>query len=356
MKALCLQYGVSTITVRTAIRELITAGYLESRPRSGIFVRKRSEGKRSGLIREAIAILTPYTGALPASHRQTGWLDYLTQGALNEIRNCGLNALALHPDSLTGQTLQDFVADNPRVIVVSNPTGPGEIPQGIKLIESAHRADTRMVIYGSGPDLAMLAMYDRVISDHQLGAYQLTRLLIERGHKRIVKMWPQDPWGYWFQQRYLGYERAMNEAGLKALPPLQCLNTPGEVNENESEAEFRRAARLLAGNLIELMTGSQAPDAIMVHSDVEYHIVAAACRIFGREPGRDIEIVGYDNMWADLKQCEWEPSAPLATVDKRNYEIGQELVRLLMARDAGALPVEPQCSLVAPEMIVVATS
>jgi DNA-binding LacI/PurR family transcriptional regulator len=275
---------------------------------------------------------------------------------LNEIRNCGLNALALHPDSLTGQTLQDFVADNPRVIVVSNPTGPGEIPQGIKLIESAHRADTRMVIYGSGPDLAMLAMYDRVISDHQLGAYQLTRLLIERGHKRIVKMWPQDPWGYWFQQRYLGYERAMNEAGLKALPPLQCLNTPGEVNENEAEAEFRRAARLLAGNLIELMTGSQAPDAIMVHSDVEYHIVAAACRIFGREPGRDIEIVGYDNVWADMKPCKWEPSAPLATVDKRNYECGQELVRLLLARDAGTLPVEPQCSLVAPEMVVVTTS
>jgi hypothetical protein len=39
------------------------------------------------------------------------------------------------------------------------------------------------------------------------------------------------------------------------------------------------------------MTGSQAPDAIMVHCDADYHIVAAACRIFGREPGRDIEIV-----------------------------------------------------------------
>jgi DNA-binding LacI/PurR family transcriptional regulator/DNA-binding transcriptional regulator YhcF (GntR family) len=355
INALCLQYGVSTITVRAAIRELTTAGYLESRPRSGIFVRARKEEKRSGLIREAIAILTPFTGAMSASHRQTGWLEYLTQGAMNEIRNCGLHALTLHPDGLTGQTLEDFVADNPRVIVVSNPARPGEIPYGIKLIESAHRTDMRMVIYGSGPDLTMLAMYDRVISDHQLGAYELARLLIQRGHKRIVKMWPIHPSGYWFQQRYLGYERAMKEAGLGALPPLQCLETASQVNEKETEAEFWRHTRLLAGNLIELMTGAQAPDAIMVHCDADYHYVAAACRIFGREPGRDIEIVGYDNMWADLKQYEWEPSAPLATVDKRNYECGQELVRLLLARDAGALPVEPRCNLVAPEMIVVAT-
>jgi DNA-binding transcriptional regulator YhcF (GntR family) len=198
INALCKEYGVSTITVRAALRELITAGYLESRARSGIFVQKRSAGKQSGLIRDAIALLTPFTGALAASHRQTGWLEYLTQGAMNEIRSCGLHALALHPDGLTGQTLEDFVADNPRLIVVSNPARRGEIPHGIKLIESSRRTDIRMVIYGSGPDLAMLAMYDRVISDHQLGAYELARLLIQRGHKRIVKMWPIEPSGTGF--------------------------------------------------------------------------------------------------------------------------------------------------------------
>jgi hypothetical protein len=39
----------------------------------------------------------------------------------------------------------------------------------------------------------------------------------------------------------------MNEAGLEALPPLQCLDTPSQVNEKETEAEFRRATRHLAG-------------------------------------------------------------------------------------------------------------
>ena len=82
INALCTRYGVSTITVRAALRELVTAGYLKSRPRSGIFVQKRGESKHSGLIRDSIAILTPYTEAPPASHRQAGWLEYVTQGGV----------------------------------------------------------------------------------------------------------------------------------------------------------------------------------------------------------------------------------------------------------------------------------
>ena len=82
INALCTRYGGSTITVRAALRELVTAGYLKSRPRSGIFVQKRGESKHSGLIRDSIAILTPYTEAPPASHRQAGWLEYVTQGGV----------------------------------------------------------------------------------------------------------------------------------------------------------------------------------------------------------------------------------------------------------------------------------
>jgi hypothetical protein len=44
------------------------------------------------------------------------------------------------------------------------------------------------------------------------------------------------------------------------------------------------------------------------------------------------------------------------TVDKRNWEIGQELARLALARAAGTLPVAPQRRLVKPLLLPVQTT
>jgi hypothetical protein len=67
----------------------------------------------------------------------------------------------------------------------------------------------------------------------------------------------------------------------------------------------------------------------MAPSDAIVGHLCAALRVHGRQPNRDVLLVGYDNMWDDMETRQWEPMGPVATVDKKNLAIGAELMALL---------------------------
>jgi DNA-binding LacI/PurR family transcriptional regulator len=194
-----------------------------------------------------------------------------------------------------------------------------------------------------------------VASDHETGSYELTKWLISQGRKRILRLWTTHWTGpeekrEWLHQRDLGYERAMQEAGLEPLKPLEIF---GQVHRGPDTSEtFRQEARLLAGYLIEYLTMDQPIDAVMAVSDSSVPAIAAALKLHGREPNKDILIVGYDNMWQDMSANRWEPTQPAATVDKRNLELGSELMRLLQERIEGSLPPQGQHRVVKPDLII----
>ena len=137
---------------------------------------------------------------------------------------------------------------------------------------------------------------------------------------------------------------------MQPLPPI-CV--PGvAAPDAQSQAAFEGKTRMLVGYLAEHLTASEPLDALMVHSDGDCFVTAAACRMCGRTPNRDVAVVGYDNYWVETPDREWEACAPMATVDKRNAELGGELVRLLLSRIAGELPATPQRRVVTPQLIV----
>jgi len=79
--------------------------------------------------------------------------------------------------------------------------------------------------------------------------------------------------------------------------------------------------------------------------------VAAACRLMKKEPGRDVLVVGYDNYWEACVERRWEDFTPSATVDKRNHDLGAEMVKLMFERSEGRLPREPQLRVLEPRVI-----
>ena len=108
-------------------------------------------------------------------------------------------------------------------------------------------------------------------------------------------------------------------------------------------------SRRLVGWLIDALRGPDAADALMVSSDGDALPVSGAARILGHPPER-LDVVGYD-AYAAASCFAGLAEAPLASVDKRNPEVGAALVDLLLDRVAGRLPAEPQRRLLAPRLV-----
>jgi DNA-binding LacI/PurR family transcriptional regulator len=118
-------------------------------------------------------------------------------------------------------------------------------------------------------------------------------------------------------------------------------------------SQYDVGSRLAAGMLIEHILRTDPIDAIMTFSDGIVFSVAAGCKLLGKVPNKDIAIVGYDNYWKDCREREWAGVTPLATVDKHNRRIGEELLRLLLDRIEGRVDSTPQRRVVTPELKII---
>jgi|GEM_PF-549237 len=351
------ELSVSRTTVRSALDRLESEGYLKSRKGRGRVVVRRS-GPKNVLMPHTVLFLT----SLPASaerHRMSGWMEAVELGAIETSTAAGWHALKLQPGKLDDECIRDLLASKPAGMVVTHDVTDNE--WGISLIARLHGQGMPLVVNGDWPTLAG---YDRVVPDHETGAYELTRWLIRRGNRRILRVWSANESDYWVRARTIGHERAMREAGLDPLPPVWVKGVyRGEMRGRD---EFEAKTRLFTGYLVEWLQGGAAVDAIMATTDPDVFCIAAACRRLGRRlvaPGDrddrrplasadgDVALVGYDNNWHACPERVYEPALPLASVDKNNHRAGQLMAELLLDRTAGRLGPEPQRLLVAPEVV-----
>ncbi len=366
------QYGVSQSTLERA------HGILEV---EGLTVRKRGAGtfvldgtpEHAGLndkpvkpsfLNRTIAVFTPFAKPVEA-HKAGGWLEWIGQSAINRVQTAGHHVVTLHPD-ISRDELETLVSERPLGVLVSAAITENSLP--LTLVHKLRQANIPVVAYGGDPgELGC----DCILSDHEQGAYELTRLLIERGCQRILNVCPDGPTPYWYHQRFAGYERAMREAGLETLPAAQTpvmhdlshtrrVNAqaalkPVEtaVNAEADEEIFRRDVKSSVGHFIEHLTGSQPVDALMMVTDRNVYLAAAVCRMLGKDPNSDVLVTGYDNYFLDCEERELEPFTPLATVDKNNGALGAAMAQLLLERTEGQLPSQPQIRCVSPTLIVV---
>lgn len=344
-RALSERLAVDRTSVRWAIQSLRRDGILrKAGPRTQIVTaRSNEEAIKTSMLANSIVLIHPLVGS-PGQSTIGGWAISTAWGAASAIQTAGLDIFSVNPNRMTDYMLR-LAEGRPAGLVV--PQLGTLFPGRCELLRLFNEHGVPLVVYGGDSDLVE---WDRVYSDHEAGSHALTAWLLHKGCKRPQMFFCAAPDNYWVKARRSGYERAMKEAGLEPLPLIHML--AGAINDQHSPETFQRQLRGDAGYLVEHFNSATPPDGILADTDGHYFSLAAACRLLNRIPGKDLLIVGYDNYWAEVYYHEFEPSIPAATVDKLNYKMGEEMVKLLLERRNGTLPTAPQTRIVKPTLVV----
>jgi DNA-binding LacI/PurR family transcriptional regulator len=340
---LCVEMEVSRGTLRKALKQLEIEGVLQAHRGQGRVVIGAPAGGGAGLIAQAVVIIS-HLPAEAAGDDHPGTLQAIESGALRSLREKGIHRLLIDGHGITPAGAAQLMASRPRGIIVGGAVAD-YFPNRELLLQIATQVP--LVVNSNEP---LWQGCDRVLSDQEAGARLLTNWLLAQGKQRIVRVWTTSERHEWLIQRDAGFERAMREAGLEPAPAVIVHGCPATAPQEQGE--FQTHVRHLAGFLIEHLRTADAELAFMATSDSEAAALASACRLFGREPQRDVTIVGYDNQWRTCREAQWEPSRPAATVDKQNAFIGSMLAEVIMDRVQGRLAGPPVCRLVPPELII----
>lgn len=362
------QHGVSQSTLNRVHSALEGEGLIVRRRGAGTFVtdesRPYSNGaspKKTSFLNSAVVLLNEF--ARPSTtHQATGWLEWIGQSVFDAVQEQGRHVVSLHPDT-AGRDVEQLVLERPAgVIVTALYMEKAHYCKSVaQLVEKFVVAKIPVVTFSN---IAQSNLCDYVVSDHERGAYELTRLLVAQGRKRIVLTGTDNSKNSydWFDQRYAGYQRALQEASLEVLPvvplPFQrslsgasnAATSPGVPNPDDVAA-FDHNVKSSVGYFLEHLTGPNRADAIMMINDQSVFMMAAVCRMLGLDPNSDVLIAGYDNFFSECEERLIAPFTPFATVDKNNVQIGAALSRLLRERINDQLPPNPQCRCIAPTLV-----
>jgi LacI family transcriptional regulator len=184
-------------------------------------------------------------------------------------------------------------------------------------------------------DRTVPARVDTVRSDSEGGAYQLTRHLLELGHRRIAMLGgPREV--STAVDRVHGYRRALSEA---KIPPDERMVIYGAYTQEGGYAMSERVLEL-----------SPRPTALFAANNFIAIGAFRALREAGLQVPLDVSLVAFDDLPPTFSM------QPFLTVAAQHaYEMGQTATRLLLKRLAEEAPGVPQ-EIVLPTDLVVRRS
>jgi len=327
-------------TVRSALTILEEQGLLQRGPGRIRYVRC-IRGQRVGILNRTIAVITrisllDHNRITPTSEQRQ-----LHDTFLSCLDERGFAALFVGYQRWLETKGRDLIRIKPAgVAVICDATWD---ENEIACLHLMRNEGIPFVVFGNAP---ALHAFDRISPDHASGSRDVTQWLISQGCRRILRFWVGHKW--WLDERDAGYKQAITEAGLEEITPLRIPCLPETGNDREA---FTQRMRIVAGFLPEYLTDSQPIDGLLVTTDGYAYIMAAALRLFGKVPNRDIWIGGYDHYWWPSPDAEFEPCGAAVTIDKRYDRIAAAMIDLLQERMDGRLPMSPQLRLVKGDLI-----
>ena len=154
---------------------------------------------------------------------------------------------------------------------------------------------------------------DAVLTDDEHGAFEATRHLIRRGHRRVGMIRGAEGTDV---QRFTGYRRALQTMGIPFVPALSSIG----------DWTRRGGARAMRA----LLAATDPPTACFSANDLMAIGAMDAAREAGLSVPGDLALVGYDDIEAAALV-----NPPLTTVVNPAYEVGQAAGRLLADRMTG---------------------
>ncbi len=348
-RKLAEHFQVTRKTVRRVLEGLEGEGLIRTVGRKRV-VCVEPAGRDEPIMAATVVVLSDTPPRVALRRLSPGQLMMIETGAIQSIREYDSNAMVVHPNRLTGRSLRQFIEQRPRGVIAFRDTRTlqAELDQLIRIRD----AGLPMVVYGYGDELAS---FNTVESDQENGSYELTRHLINRGCRRILRYWElhhsSGDHPVWLKDRDAGYLRAIREAGLEVLPAIRAKELPFIPASIE---EYHMRVQYTSGLLGKAIRRHGPFDAVMAVSDGVAFPVTSACREMGMNPGKDVVITGYDNYWDMESAIGWEPCGPAATVDKCNEQIGHAMVELLMVIEKEDVLIgEKHHIRLKPELIVI---
>lgn len=331
--------GVCLATVQRAFRVMESEGVVVKHRGRTRTISDRADAD-PGLLRDSVLVMTEIrdAGSFP---RGRGWAAAVVGGVLQGLGENHAHAMVLTPKLMDARTLSRMTAGHPMGLIVPQIAQPHVDIVSIGL--QAKEAGLPVVLFG---DEEGMEVFDRVVPDHEAGGYELTKLLLGQGRRRIRQIWAMVNLPQWANARRHGYERAMREAGLEPLPPI-VIPEP-TYDEIRGEDAWRAGAQAMAGGLVPSVLGPDPVDALLCTTDGHVPMLMHALRILRKTPNVDVAVVGYDDYWDETETLVLDRQPPVATVDKGNFAAGEALTQLLIDRRAGKLPPEPQIRRIPP--------
>lgn len=152
--------------------------------------------------------------------------------------------------------------------------------------------------------------------DNTDGGYQITKHLLDLGRKRIAFLGGANSSAPEFWDRYKGYCKALEEAGMKVQENLQFDAISTEISGYEATSK--------------LIDANKPFDAIFAASDlIAIGAIKALKENYLRVP-KDVSVVGFDNIAAASSV-----SPPLTTMKQDTVQAGELLVEKLLQLIAG---------------------
>jgi DNA-binding LacI/PurR family transcriptional regulator len=298
---LCATYGVSRVTVRRVVDELVASGLVQRERGRAAFVRARpGAAGKPNLVAFAMS-----------NYHGPPWVDILA-GVERVLRPVGYNVLVMNSDDDPAKERAAFeqMAAHPIAGVIFRPCGP---PADRGWLAARLRAGLPIVMFDRyDPTIEC----DRVEMDNEPSSREVVRTLTALGHRRIACVhWPGATCTV-VRSRRRGYEAALAAAGLPVDDSL-----------------VRPVGERRGGDVAQVVDDMLAmPDPPTAFYGFNFHLASAIVQRL-RERGLrvpdDVAVVGFGDSNGVAPELL---AVPLTTVQWSASDLGQMAARVLLER------------------------